>query len=328
MNYPKELTSTYEIYEQIGAGGGGPVYRAMHKRLQKIVVLKKLKGSATSIMDCRTEVDILKNLRHSYLPQVLDFIESPQGIFTVMDFIPGKSLQKMLEENYPFTEKEVLKYTKQLCDALNYLHSQNPPIIHGDIKPDNIMITPEWNVCLIDFNISGILEGQGATTFGYTKGFAAPEQVEAFTKLREELQKRKTQSLQNSVPIESEGREQTIILSPDERTVLLEENEKTVLLDETRNPEPVVKEESASSNSQVKGITIDKRSDVYSLGATIYTLLTGKLRDPKDKDLVLTNVSSGFSVVLAKALAHEPEKRYQDAGHMLQEVLTVHKKDK
>ncbi|MBD5459494.1 MAG: serine/threonine protein kinase, partial [Lachnospiraceae bacterium] len=157
MNYPQELTGTYDIYEQIGAGGGGTVYRAMHKRLQKAVVLKKITGGATSIQECRTEVDILKNLRHSYLPQVLDFIESSEGIYTVMDFIPGKSMRQMLEEGHIFTEKEVLKYTRQLCEALDYLHSQNPPIVHGDIKPDNIMVTPEGNVCLIDFNISGIL---------------------------------------------------------------------------------------------------------------------------------------------------------------------------
>ena len=94
MDYPIELTRSYEIYEQIGAGGGGTVFKGMHKGMRKDVVIKKLKGTAsTSIQDCRTEVDILKNLRHSYLPQVIDFIESSEGIFTVMDFIPGKSLQ-------------------------------------------------------------------------------------------------------------------------------------------------------------------------------------------------------------------------------------------
>ena len=134
MNYPVELTQTYEIYEQIGAGGGGTVYRAVHKRLQKTVVIKKLKGAATSIQDCRTEVDILKNLRHSYLPQVIDFIECSEGIFTVMDFIPGQSLQNMLDARYAFSEKEVLKYTRQLCEALDYLHSQNPPIVRVQVN--------------------------------------------------------------------------------------------------------------------------------------------------------------------------------------------------
>lgn len=330
MNYPKELTQNYEIYEQIGAGGGGIVYRAMDKRLRKMVVLKKIKSNATSILDCRTEVDILKNLKHSYLPQVLNFIESPEGIFTVMDFIPGKSLQKMLDEKYKFTEKEVLKYTRQLCEVLDYLHSKNPPIVHGDIKPDNIMITPEGNVCLIDFNISGILEGQGATTLGYTPGFSAPEQEKAFQKLKQEMQQKKIQAVQKIVPTITNEDDKTILISEDtDKTILLtEDTDKTILLDEIKAEVVTVKEEISLKNSQLSGICIDKRSDIYSLGATIYTLLTGKLRNPEDKNLVLTNVSSGFSVVLAKALAYEPNKRYQDAGSMLKEVLQVHKKDK
>lgn len=327
--YPKELTNTYEIYEEIGAGGGGTVYRALHKRLQKMVVLKKLKGSATSIMDCRTEVDILKKLSHSYLPQVLDFIESPEGIFTVMDFIPGKSLQKMLDEKHQFTEKEVLKYTRQLCEVLDYLHSKNPPIVHGDIKPDNIMITPEGNVCLIDFNISGILEGKGAITFGYTPGFSAPEQVIAFEQLKQQMQTKHLTMANRSMEEALSNDDKTILFSPEDETILIENGEeKTVVLKEFMEDVAIAKEELTSKSSQISGISIDKRSDIYSLGATIYTLLTGKLREPKDKNLVLTNVSSGFSVVLAKALAYEPNKRYQDAGSMLKEVREVHKKDK
>lgn len=356
MNYPIELTRSYEIYEQIGAGGGGTVYRGMHKNMQKAVVIKKLKGSASnSIQDYRTEVDILKNLRHTYLPQVIDFIDSSEGIFTVMDFIPGKSLQDMLNENHRFTEKEVLKYTRQLCEALDYLHSQNPPIIHGDIKPDNIMITPEGNVCLIDFNISGMLEGKGATTFGYTQGYSAPEQAEAFERVKRQMKMEKeykTESLWqgDKTEILSDDKteilgaenektellgadektvllgadmEETVLLGVDETTVLLGRDETAVGMEKAENPAVV-----SSSGKLIVGISIDKRSDVYSLGATIYALLTGKIRNPKEKKLVLPNVSSGFSIVLAKALAYAPEKRYQDAGKMLQAVVSVHKKDK
>jgi len=357
MNYPVELTHTYEIYEQIGAGGGGTVFRGLHKRMQKVVVIKKLKGTAaTSIQDCRTEVDILKNLRHSYLPQVVDFIDSSEGIFTVMDFIPGKSLQDMLDEKHRFTEKEVLKYTRQLCEALDYLHSQNPPIIHGDIKPDNIMITPEGNVCLIDFNISGMLEGKGATTFGYTQGYSAPEQAEAFERIKHRIKTQKeykTESLwqedktellsdNDKAEILGTGEEKTELLGADERNILLgTDMEKTELLgvadttvllgqDETAVSSETVQKSASilSSDKFMIGISIDKRSDIYSLGATIYSLLTGKIRNPRDKKLSLPNVSSGFSVVLAKALAYAPEKRYQDAGKMLQAVISVHKKDK
>lgn len=376
MDYPVELTQNYEIYEQIGAGGGGTVFRGLHKNMNKVVVIKKLKGVASGNINSRTEVDILKNLHHSYLPQVFDFIDSSDGIFTVMDYIEGKSLQNMLDEKYQFTEQEIIKYTKQLCEALDYLHSQEPPIIHGDIKPDNIMITPKGNVCLIDFNISGAMEGTAAITFGYTPGYSAPEQVEAFERLKRQMRgepepgtvkknttkktKSKTLSgksklLQNSksksvasddddktVLLEEDG-DKTVLLEDDgDKTVLLDEDDdKTILLDEdaieiTTEQKLAWEEAAAARGSQMEntskkkleGITIDKRSDVYSLGATIYCLLTGQLRDPKDNKLVLPDVSSGFTVVLAKALDYSPDRRYQDAGKMLQAILSVNKNDK
>lgn len=107
-----------------------------------------------SLDACRQEVDILKNLRNSYLPQVLDFLVTEEGIYTVMSYIPGKSFKELIEEGMPFTVNQMVRWGMQLCNALNYLHSQQPPIIHGDIKPSNIMLTPEGNICLIDFNIS------------------------------------------------------------------------------------------------------------------------------------------------------------------------------
>lgn len=356
MTYPKELTSTYDIYEQIGAGGGGIVYRAMHKRLQKEVVLKKIKGTA-SIQDFRTEVDILKNLRHSYLPQVLDFIESSEGIFTVMDFIPGKSLQQMLDAGHKFTEKETLKYAKQLCEALSYLHAQNPPIVHGDIKPDNVMITPEGNVCLIDFNISGILEGQGTQTFGYTPGFSSPEQIRAFEEAKKKLlmgygkkgasfsaaDSEKTvllsgQDSEKTVLLSEVDDEKTILLSEqdDEKTVLLaqEESEVTVLL--TKEQEAYTKEAAvakardgkAMADSLKAPVSIDRRSDIYSLGATLYALLMGAAPDISSRKTELPAVSTGFQLILKKALEQKPERRYADAEAMLRAILQVHKKDK
>ena len=318
MKYPEELTSTYEIYEQIGEGGGGTVYRALHKRLQKTVVLKKMIGNYTNIQDCRTEVDILKNLRNLYLPQVLDFIESPEGIYTVMEFIPGKSLKQMMDEGHKFTEKEVLRYTRQLCEALDYLHSQNPPIIHGDIKPANIMVTPEGNVCLIDFNISGLLEGKGAQAFGYTPGFSSPEQMEGYETICKRLSEQTVAAPKVAVD------------SQEDKTVLLsQEEDKTVLLfqqEQVKQKQPV-REISESQLAAIgEGIIIDKRSDVFSLGATLYTLLTGKTLNVKTMKVEPSEISEGFWSILSTSLERNPKQRYPDAGKMLQAVLQVNKK--
>ncbi|MFR5555830.1 MAG: protein kinase domain-containing protein [Coprococcus sp.] len=93
-----------------------------------------------ALKEKRKEVDILKNLNHSYLPQVLDFFEIGSNAYTVMSFIPGKSLKTLLQEGRYFQKKEVIRWAMQLCSALQYLHEQIPPIIHGDIKPAaNIM---------------------------------------------------------------------------------------------------------------------------------------------------------------------------------------------
>ncbi len=341
MNFPIELQSTYEVYEQIGAGGAGTVFRAVHKRLQKTVVLKKLTGGAASIQDCRTEVDILKNLHHPYLPQVLDFIESGEGIYTVMDFIPGKSFRQLLDEGHTFAEKEVLKYTKQLCEALDYLHSQNPPIVHGDIKPDNVMVTPEGNVCLIDFNISGMLEGKGAQTFGYTPGYSSPEQAEAFETLRRNLERDMwLQSSGSRKAAQAEKGSQgnmggqvpgvSFCRGDDSATVFLGQESQGDVVGQGPGVSFGGGNHTSSPVTQGKpvGISIDMRSDVFSLGATLYTLLTGKVPDSSAFPLSADNVSDGLAAVLNKALEKKPERRYQTAGQMLQAVLQVHKKDK
>jgi len=171
------ISGTYRIVGKIGEGSGGTVYKALHQRLQKEVVLKKIHSKIQDITTNRAEADILKNLRHPYLPQVLDFLEYKGEVYTVMDFIPGQSFQKYLDDGVRFSQQQVLTWGQQICMTLDYLHSQNPAIIHGDIKPGNIMRMPDGNICLIDFNISALIHGYGAAVSGYTKGYASPEQI-------------------------------------------------------------------------------------------------------------------------------------------------------
>ena len=135
MNRGDILDNTYQIMEEIGSGAGGIVYKAFHIRLQKYVVVKKIKDNFLGRIDSRSEVDILKRLHHPYLPQVYDFIQQGSEIYTVMDFINGQDLEKLLEQGWQFSEEQLLIWLNQLAQVLDYLHSQSPCIVHSDIKP-------------------------------------------------------------------------------------------------------------------------------------------------------------------------------------------------
>ncbi|MCB7303952.1 protein kinase [Bariatricus massiliensis] len=174
MEGMKSISDTYEVLGKLGEGSGGVIYKAYHKRLKIEVVFKKMRNKSISMSLNRKEADILKKLHHSYLPQVLDFLDIDGDIYTVMSYIPGKSFQQLLREGERFSQNDMIRWGMQVCSALNYLHSQNPPIIHGDIKPANIMLTPQRDICLIDFNVSFFLNEN--TILGYTNGYSSPEQ--------------------------------------------------------------------------------------------------------------------------------------------------------
>ena len=170
------LNGIYRIIEPIGHGGLGVVYLAYHEHLQKYVVVKKIKAHLTESVNCRAEVDILKGLHHQFLPQVYDFVQIENSIFTVMDYISGHDLKYYLDAGYAFEEEQLWIWLRQLCEVLEYLHTRTPKIIHCDIKPGNIMIRESGDVCLIDFNIS--LDGENNKKLvGVSSMYAAPEQI-------------------------------------------------------------------------------------------------------------------------------------------------------
>lgn len=159
--------------QEIGKGGAGIVSLAYDLSLQKYVVVKQLKGTV-SAGSIRTEVDILKRLHHPNLPQVYQFLDLPDGVFTVIDYVEGTGLEKIWEQQ-AIAPEDVLRWFRQLTDVLVYLHSQQPPVIHGDIKPENIIITPDNNAVLIDFNVS--LSEDPGKILGFSYNYASPEQL-------------------------------------------------------------------------------------------------------------------------------------------------------
>lgn len=298
------IAGLYELGEKIGAGGGGTVYLGRHTRLEKQIVLKADKRELSAGAEkLQREVNLLKNLSHTYIPQVYDFVQEDGIAYTVMDYIEGESLDRLLNRRHVPAQSQVIHWACQLLEALDYLHSQPPHgILHGDIKPGNIMLRPNGDVCLIDFNIALALGEDGAVKVGYSRGYASPEHYGADD------------------------------MFPQNAAVRQKENDKHN--DETRSLETETIAVSFSAGSVTrgqKGVLLDVRSDIYSLGATLYHIISGQRPAQDARDVLPLGqeiCSEAVSKILQKAMMPKPEQRYQTAGEMLDAFLQLHQTDK
>ena len=176
------LNNRYRILEQLGRGGMGAVYRAHDANLDvEVAVKENFFVSEESARQFQREAHLLFELRHSGLPRVMDhFVVEDQGQYLVMDYIEGNDGREILERNEgPLDEETVVGWAGQILKALNYLHSRKPPVIHRDVKPANIKITPGGRALLVDFGLAKEYDPTKSTTVGakaFTPGFAPPEQ--------------------------------------------------------------------------------------------------------------------------------------------------------
>jgi hypothetical protein len=260
------LQGRYRIVRQLGQGGMGAVYEAIDQRLDTTVALKETLFAEERLRkQFEREARLLARLHHPALPRVSDHFSEADGQFLVMQFIPGDDLSEMMNRKRgPFPANQVLTWADQLLDALDYLHTQDPQIVHRDIKPQNLKLTARGQIILLDF---GLAKGQAgeisrvttaASIFGYTPNYA---------------------------PLE-----------------------------------------------QIQGLGTDSRSDLYSLAATLYHMMTGvKPPDALTRAAALVNgqpdpllkasaanseISPDIDEVLAKAMAQNREQRYATAVDM------------
>ena len=241
----------------------GAVYKAIDENLDVPVAVKEnLFLTEEYTRQFQREANILASLRHNGLPSVRDYFTLPGvGQYLVMDFIEGEDLRQRIERTTTLPEEEVAMIGAHICDSLSHLHSRIPPVVHRDIKPGNIKVTPSGGVVLVDFGLAKVMADNQVTTTGaraMTPGYSPPEQY---------------------------GTART-----------------------------------------------DARSDIYSLGATLYAALTGVI--PEDGLTRATGkthltpvkqlrakVNRRLAAVIERALEIDPDDRYQTSGEMKAELL-------
>jgi len=262
------IDNRYRITDVIGQGGMSIVYLAYDVRLEKYRAVKSYRNDKDDVNNKISfdalvdEANFLKRLEHISLPKIVDVIcEEDDGFYIVMDYIKGVSLDKCVEQNGAQSQENVVEWGKQICDALDYLHSQNPPIIYRDIKPSNIILKPDGNICLIDFGIAREYKVNKSADTKYigTIGYAAPEQYG--------------------------GKGQT-----------------------------------------------DARTDIYSLGATLYNLLTAKNINEEPFETSVrywdSSISKDLDAIVNKCIQTKPQERFQSANELLAALNKVDFKNK
>lgn len=179
------LQNRYVIESMLGQGGMGAVYKAIDQRFGNVVALKQTLVDGEQLRKAfQREAVLLNGLRHAALPVVMDYFTEGNGVFLIMQFIPGKDLADLLEQKGgPFPSEQVLWWADQLLDALDYLHNHQPPVIHRDIKPHNLKLAERDQIILLDFGLAKesaevSSESKSTSVLGYTPSYAPFEQIQ------------------------------------------------------------------------------------------------------------------------------------------------------
>jgi eukaryotic-like serine/threonine-protein kinase len=179
--------AAYRIVNLIGRGGMGAVYRSQRLADATIWALKEMRPaddlSADELADNRRmflqEAELLSKLSHPNLPVVADYFEYQGRPVLVMEYVPGKTLEDLVRDaNAPMLEQEMIRYGIQVSQVMQYLHTRTPPIIYRDLKPSNIMVTPDQILKLIDFGVARTYKERKIkdTVAMGSAGYAPPEQ--------------------------------------------------------------------------------------------------------------------------------------------------------
>ena len=188
------INERYRLIKHIAGGGMSEVYLAEEVSTGNkyaVKIIDREDGNVKELLNLKHIVAYTEKLKELNHPSIVNFnevIDCGYTIYIVMEYVEGKSLDKVIEQYGAVSEENVLKWAAELADALNYLHSQKPPVIYRDMKPANVMLDKTGSVKIVDFEIAREeKKGQGDTAILGTRGYAPPEQYTGKTDRRSDI---------------------------------------------------------------------------------------------------------------------------------------------
>ncbi|OZG49774.1 serine/threonine protein kinase [Pseudoscardovia radai] len=195
--FASAVAGRYRLLDVVGRGGMSLVWVAADLTLNKLWAVKQIRAEA--VYDARiresflTEAELMKRFDHPGIPRIVDLVHEESRLYVVMDYVEGRTLRDILRDEGPRPPERVVDWGLQLCDVIGYLHGRAPAVVYRDVKPGNIMLTPEGRIRLVDFGIAMVTGGSGGEGGGDggagdgaggargvgTPGFSAPEQFDA-----------------------------------------------------------------------------------------------------------------------------------------------------
>ena len=168
------LKERYCIVEQLGHGGGGSLYLAKDMELGICRAVKEIPIAK------KKEARLMQYLEYPAIPKIIDYVETGENCYLIMEYIKGQSLGELLRSGKRFSLREILALGKEIARVLEYLHSRKPSVCYGDLKPDNLMFSETGHLYLIDLGSAMFDHGKIKQICEGTKGYAAPEQYQGY----------------------------------------------------------------------------------------------------------------------------------------------------
>ena len=178
-----EKIGKYRVLKKAGEGASSTVFLVMDERIQKKWAVKAVRKRYCGRKD---GVFVLKDLDYPDIPRIVEEAEDQDCLFEVMDFFDGVTLEEYLKRSGTISLEEALDFGLSIVRTMSYLHSVEPPVIYRDLKPKNIIVTPEKRLKLIDFDIAVRGEKDNCEALG-TPEYASPEQYRGICSLRTDI---------------------------------------------------------------------------------------------------------------------------------------------